>query len=1074
MRYLKYLYIFTIFLLITQHVYAGDLPNTKNDGDVDSNVKENVCIIETSGSQVKNALILEPYYSVFSESLGKHGPSTAGDIAENYLTNIYEYNVDHYKDNDAIHYLTRGGYGVDGCKKLYEYDFIIIHTHMNEEGTRIYYLEDGNDQSISADKLRSMYSGAPPNGAIVMLLGCYSIGNASQRTSELAKVFLDNGAYFVCGYDDKVSASWQADSTRELFKYIHKGKSIVDARNIVCDVYMPMWPPDILERQLNEVFKSYDIFGDLCDLGVDEVCGTEKSDLKFRPKNRNLVLVLDSGFDIVFPTTSNPAIINNPCNHLCNLDTFKAIISTDFILSEEYGDNIFNIKIGDKIADVKIDFTNSNDEDGQYTLLITPPPLTRGIYNFEVRFCNDGINNKFVESNAVKYSGSNAICTIDDLQYLHSPTSKKALILAPFYSDDVTGYCDELEVKLKKVGFEVDYKKDNDVTVTNLDKWLNEDYGLIHICTHGIVDDCFISIEHFDDANVQRIRYNDLIEIYEGCGYSRSDARNMVFELSSICITPHFIKERCGCLNHTIIFMEGCYMGTSNYQNMKREFMDKGAGAYVGFDGLVIESGHDLAKFVWRDMRDGSEEFYTHLFNGETVKYAVENTHCVDSTYYNCNTYLTSQETGEYLTLLMPFDIKFRSDKSIYYPNDQVKMEIDITNNIDLNAETWLGVSFKDPLGEVEKYDSQIIVAPKSAQIEAGETKTFTAEWQVPDDVPQGQYEIAVNCWKDETFEEKYTDNIEWVSVFSITPSFEFVPMDLCMVLDKSGSMGGAMGYGTRLDCAKSAAKDLTNILLPQDRVSVVSFASTATIEIGFTSDLNSVKREIDGIYSEGGTSFGAGLGEALRAFDLGGDLDHVPVIVLLSDGEQYTSPPHDYYSSQCENRGIRIYTVGFASSESEVDVVNLRAMSRKTGGEYYFADNIFDLRFDFLKIHLNSSGWAPNATYSGRVTQNEYVTLPSVNIPEGTDVGRWIIVYPGSNLDMILVDPNGNEVPLDSPNVIYSGDTNPESIIIIDPIPGIWTVKVFGKEVDGFEEFRAGWMANRVLGSATCPVVLV
>jgi RHS repeat-associated protein len=112
-------------------------------------------------------------------------------------------------------------------------------------------------------------------------------------------------------------------------------------------------------------------------------------------------------------------------------------------------------------------------------------------------------------------------------------------------------------------------------------------------------------------------------------------------------------------------------------------------------------------------------------------------------------------------------------EKVEYKPGETAKVTIDLFNYAE--SETiWLGVSFKDTTGKSAEYDPQITITPQSATINQNEIETFTAEWTIPDDAPLGTYRIAVNAWKDDTFTEKYTDNIEWVSIFKVVPIEDF------------------------------------------------------------------------------------------------------------------------------------------------------------------------------------------------------------------------------------------------------------------------------------------------------------
>ena len=172
----------------------------------------------------------------------------------------------------------------------------------------------------------------------------------------------------------------------------------------------------------------------------------------------------------------------------------------------------------------------------------------------------------------------------------------------------------------------------------------------------------------------------------------------------------------------------------------------------------------------------------------------------------------------------------------------------------------------------------------------------------------------------------------------SSLPSTDFSPVDLCLVLDRSGSMAYPMGDDTKIGGAKNASLDIVNALLPHDRVSVISFSNEATTEIGLTSDLAAVRDVISQISPKGGTSFGAGLNAALNQFDERSSSSNTRAIIFMSDGKHNTPPDPIPYIEDCKKKNIPIFTVGFASNESDIDVGNLTMMSQGTGGQYVFA----------------------------------------------------------------------------------------------------------------------------------------
>jgi von Willebrand factor type A domain. len=267
--------------------------------------------------------------------------------------------------------------------------------------------------------------------------------------------------------------------------------------------------------------------------------------------------------------------------------------------------------------------------------------------------------------------------------------------------------------------------------------------------------------------------------------------------------------------------------------------------------------------------------------------------------------------------------------------------------------------------------------------------------------------------------------------------------------------MEETMGDKMKLDGAKEAAKNVISVLLPQDRVSVVSFAGTATTETGFTSNFEEAKRRIDRINFDDATSFGAGLNAALNQFDSRGTSDHISAVLFMSDGGHNTKPDPYPYVVQCKDRKIPIFTVGFAATESEVDVENLTMMSDATpDGEYVFVDDIFDLENTFLELHDKASDLDPISEYVGKVSPGRTVIAGAFEVAAYMACLRVTLNWPGSDMDLILYDPSGEEVDFNAPHIIYSRDTKPEYVIINDPEPGIWTAMVYGKELDCTEDY--------------------
>lgn len=108
------------------------------------------------------------------------------------------------------------------------------------------------------------------------------------------------------------------------------------------------------------------------------------------------------------------------------------------------------------------------------------------------------------------------------------------------------------------------------------------------------------------------------------------------------------------------------------------------------------------------------------------------------------------------------------------------------------------------------------------------------------------------------------------------------VPLNLCLILDQSGSM-----KGQPIETVKQAAQTLVDRLQPEDRLSIVVFDHRAKVLVPNQTVNNPdyIKRQIDRLYAEGGTAIDEGL--KLGIEELGkGKKEAISQAFLLTDGE--------------------------------------------------------------------------------------------------------------------------------------------------------------------------------------------
>ena len=246
------------------------------------------------------------------------------------------------------------------------------------------------------------------------------------------------------------------------------------------------------------------------------------------------------------------------------------------------------------------------------------------------------------EDNNLDFESIQILCTPDNVEEQHCPTSNRAIIIVPYYHQGYVAYtrssiCSDLESKLDDNGYLVNYKKDKQVTIPKLEKWLNDDYGIIHITSHGSVDD--VAIEYFDSMDELWERWDELREHY---GLASNAEMNRLFSNNRdeaenkpyIGIKGNFIRLYCdGLPQHPLVFFEACHMGSN--EDMRDAFLCKGAGAYAGYDDRVIFASSPIVPYcihLRRTVGKGTRDFYHHfLDSGLSVRDARENTDPVDA-----------------------------------------------------------------------------------------------------------------------------------------------------------------------------------------------------------------------------------------------------------------------------------------------------------------------------------------------------------------------------------------------------------------------------------------------------------
>lgn len=202
------------------------------------------------------------------------------------------------------------------------------------------------------------------------------------------------------------------------------------------------------------------------------------------------------------------------------------------------------------------------------------------------------------------------------------------------------------------------------------------------------------------------------------------------------------------------------------------------------------------------------------------------------------------------------------------------------------------------------------------------------------------------------------------------------------LAFDVSNSMAADDLEPTRMDVAKEAAKIFVENQPETILLGVVAFSNGGFVVQAPTNDQTAILETINRLSPQGATSLGQGIFSALNAivgeaisidpsiFEDGTptiDIGHHPssVILLLTDGENTSSPDPLEIAQLAAEAGIRIYPVGIGSTEgaileiegyqvvTQLNETALQEIADLTNGAYYHAVDEESLKDIYENVDL-------------------------------------------------------------------------------------------------------------------------
>ncbi|MCL1921619.1 MAG: VWA domain-containing protein [Kiritimatiellaeota bacterium] len=175
-----------------------------------------------------------------------------------------------------------------------------------------------------------------------------------------------------------------------------------------------------------------------------------------------------------------------------------------------------------------------------------------------------------------------------------------------------------------------------------------------------------------------------------------------------------------------------------------------------------------------------------------------------------------------------------------------------------------------------------------------------------------------------------------------VAPAMNRAPINLCLVIDRSGSM-----QGERIARAKEAAIAAVERLTAEDVVSVVIFDNQidTIVPAQYAKDKASIVSAIRAVQSRGSTAIFGAMAQAAAEIRKNAHREYLNRIILLSDGQANVGPsqPVDFgrLGVSLMKEGISVSTVGVGLDFNEDLMTNL---SGKSDGNSYFVENSDDL----------------------------------------------------------------------------------------------------------------------------------
>jgi hypothetical protein len=277
--------------------------------------------------------------------------------------------------------------------------------------------------------------------------------------------------------------------------------------------------------------------------------------------------------------------------------------------------------------------------------------------------------------------------------------------------------------------------------------------------------------------------------------------------------------------------------------------------------------------------------------------------------------------------------------------------------------------------------------------------------------------------------------------------------VDVALIIDSSGSMS----WNDPQDLRKEAARNFVTAMQNNDQAAVVDFSSdlegSEDARLLFplgqrTADPSAIYTAIERVGAYYNTNIRAGVQMGFEQLSASTQ-PNARAAVLLSDGEHNTGGDYtDADHQRFVDNGWPIYTVGLHVGGTAGEAL-LRDIAQDTGGQYFNLMDASQLVAAYNDVRSRVQCGQKQLENTLPVALGQTVEV-ATDVPSGQTSAAFLSNWAGSTVDMTLVDPNGRIIGPDTtdPDVAHIKGLVSELYRITDPVPGTWTIRLYGADV--------------------------